>query len=433
MSHKRVILSLTILALALSVGFAQAAEGLRDMQLFAPANVNGYGGPRQANEGFYFNFDMLVWSISAPEVRPIGQPSEFGRLVYYGPTEADTATQNNTHDTSIFGAEVVTGQRYTGGYMCGHQGLMFSGWRLNSQTQNVATAQMDMVFDDFEWGGALDFRHLDGYVDEAQTIIRPLPVTFASANIRNRVETWGVELNYVIRSSQMHGGGYVECFLGPRYLEFDDNFNLHAYGYVTPITVSGETVGSVDTLPSVPPTEDQDEIYVGTLANSIWDQDARNHIIAPQIGARWFNYYGRWMLSAEGRFFFGYNTQTLYQEGIVGSELNPNPGLLNQPSLPGHVPQFNVPLALEGTTFIHEKHENEWSPGVELGVNLDWQWTRNISLGAGWNGMWIDGIARASNLINYEFGTSSLMGILTENNRQHVFITGATFRIVVNR
>lgn len=434
MSYKRVTLSLFALIIALLMEIPASADGnLRAMQIFAPPNLSTYGGPRRANEGFFFSFDHLLWTISAPEVTTIGQFSEQGREVWYGPNIADSATQNNSHDTSIFGAKFVSGQRFEGGFIYGHQGLLFSAWRLNSQTQDVATEHLSMVFDDTEWGGNLDYKHLDGYVDELQTVIRPLPVTFASANIRNRVQTWGVELMYLLRSNQMHSGGYFEFFAGARYLEFNDQFKMSAWGDLVPVEVSGEVVDTIpiDDKPQL--GEDIVGLYVGTLANSFWYQEANNHIVGPQIGARWMKYYGRWMISTEGRFFAGYNSQSLLQTGEVGSELNPNQGLLNEPSLPGHVPTASVPLALEATSFTHERHLNEWSPGIEVRVNCEWQWTKNISFGAGWSGLWLDGIARSSNLIDYQFGTSSTMGILSANNRQSVFIQGANFRIELNR
>ena len=127
-----------------------------------------------------------------------------------------------------------------------------------------------------------------------------------------------------------------------------------------------------------------------------------------------------------------YNAQSLRQTGTIASELNPNTGLLNEPSLPGHIPEANVPLALEATSFMHTRHKNEFTPGVELRLNLEWQWTRNISFGAGWTGLWMDNIARSSNLIDYQFGTSSLMGILADNNRQDVFMHGFNFGVLVN-
>jgi hypothetical protein len=415
---------------------ASAQGTLADMQWFAPPNLSTYGGPRRANQGFFFTFEHLIWSVSQPETTTIGQFSELGREVWYGPDPADSATQNNSHDTSIFDAEFVTGQRFEGGFIYGHQGLLFSAWRLNHQTQDHDTAQLSMVFDDSEWGGALDYKHLDGYVDPPiNSVIKPLPVTFASSRIRNRVETWGLELMYLMRSRQMHSGGYFEFFAGARYLEFNDEFSIHAYGYPTPVTISGEAVTGIIMTddPAVSQTAD-DIIYVGTLANSIWYQEADNRIVGPQIGGRWFNHYGRWTVSAEGRFFAGFNSQTLYQTGIVGSKLNPTTGMLNEPSLPGHpAGEVPVPLSLEATEFTHEQHENEWSPGIEVRFNLNWQWTKNIAIGAGWSGLWLDGIARSSNLIDYQFGTASTMGIVTANNRQDVFIQGATFQIQLNR
>src|SRR3990172_4185035 len=160
MSHKRVILSLIALAVAISVGFPAPAQDLRDMQFFAPAELDTYSGPREAKEGFFFTFDYLIWSISAPEVVPIGFPSESGREVWLGPNPEDVITQNNTHDTGVFGAEFVSGQRFQGGYVYGHQGLLFSAWRLNSQTQDVRTGSMDMVVNDEEAGGGIDLPHL---------------------------------------------------------------------------------------------------------------------------------------------------------------------------------------------------------------------------------------------------------------------------------
>ena len=156
------------------------------------------------------------------------------------------------------------------------------------------------------------------------------------------------------------------------------------------------------------------------MADSYWRQEGKNRIVGPQIGARWFKKYGRWTVSTEGRFLAGYNSQSSVQFGQFGSELDPPGGI-------------GEPLALGPTGFFNRLNQNEFSPVVELRVGLDWQITRSVSLGAGWTGIWMDGIARASNMFNYEFGTSSTMGILGENNRQDVFMNGANFRIVINR
>ncbi|MCX7426511.1 MAG: BBP7 family outer membrane beta-barrel protein [Planctomycetia bacterium] len=372
------------------------------MQLFAPANLSTYGGGPGPNEGYFFAFDGLLWAVSTPDVTTIGQPSAQGREVWYSGDPAYTATQNNTENTGLFKADAVTGQRYEMGFVEGHKGVLFSAYHLNSQTQTYLTRSMDMVFDDDEWGDGSGYTHLEGYVDA--THVENLPITFHTAKIRNRVKTWGLELMGLCRTTQMHSGGYFEFFGGVRYLEFIDRFQVEAFG--------GE----------IPSPDDADvTITTGVLADSYWRQEGKNRIVGPQVGARWFKKYGRWTVSTEGRFLAGYNSQSSVQFGQFGSELTTPPGGIGEP------------LSLGPTSFFNRLNQNEFSPVVEVRAGLDWQLTRSVSIGAGWTGIWMDGIARASNMFNYEFGTNTTMGILGGNNRQDVFMNGANFRIVVNR
>ncbi|MBN2295323.1 MAG: BBP7 family outer membrane beta-barrel protein, partial [Pirellulales bacterium] len=162
----------------------------------------------------------------------------------------------------------------------------------------------------------------------------------------------------------------------------------------------------------------------GTLADSLWYNEAENHIVGPQIGLRYFHRYKYWTFSTEGKFFGGFNSQNIYQHGQLGSELDP-------PGDPGE------PIAMGPSSFEHKRTICEWSPGIEFRLQADWQVTRYVSLGVGWTGIWLDGIARPSNMIAYQLGTeeseSDYMGILEEHNRQDVFIQGVTFRIAFNR
>ncbi|MBN1911070.1 MAG: BBP7 family outer membrane beta-barrel protein [Pirellulales bacterium] len=409
MSSKSIRSCLAAWAFVLLIGALASAQGLQDMQLFAPADLSTYGGNVPPREGFFFSFEGLVWAVSRPNVSEIGHPTTTGRTVWYSGDEADTATQFNTHNTGVLGATVVTGQRYELGFIHGHQGLLVSAWHLSPQTQTTYTGPMDMVFDDREWGGAEDHLHLQGYVDEALTIIRNLPVTFETAEIRNRLEAWGVEVEYLIRSRPTHNGGYFEFFAGARYLELNDHFGVDAFG------------AEVDAGDDDDDDDDDTTIeYEGTLANSYWRQTANNHVVGPQIGLRWFKRYGRWTLSTEGRFFAGYNMQAIHQSGVLGTELDPPGGQ-------------GLPLAMGPTAFNHTDYANEWTPGVELRLMAEWQWTKNVSFGAGWNGMWLDNIARASSMIDYKLDTASAMGIIMRNNRQDIFVNGFVFKLNINR
>jgi hypothetical protein len=177
----------------------------------------------------------------------------------------------------------------------------------------------------------------------------------------------------------------LEWFAGPRYAEFNDTFLVNANG--------------------------------GILNATNWATDAQNHIVAGQLGARYFKKVGRWMLNTEGRFFAGINYQNIHQFGVIGSNLSP----------PGGVGQ---PLTLGPVAFSHADFEREFTPGIELRLELRYQLTRAISFKAGWSGTWMDSIARASSLVDY---TLPSFGIDPSHNRQQVFMNGLVIGIDINR
>ena len=45
-----------------------------DMQLFAPAETEGFGGGVRAPEGFFALVDFIQWTISKPQTSEIGVP-----------------------------------------------------------------------------------------------------------------------------------------------------------------------------------------------------------------------------------------------------------------------------------------------------------------------------------------------------------------------
>ncbi len=221
-------------------------------------------------------------------------------------------------------------------------------------------------------------------------VIKPLPLTFDTLLVQDNVSTWSVELNYMGRSEQLHNGGFFEWFVGPRYMEFDDTFVVIGTG--------------------------------GILDASFWSTKAQNHIIGGQLGARYFQKRGRWMLSGEGRFLAGLNCQNIHQTGRLGSQLTP-PGGTGEPLVMG-------PTNISNTAYIHQ-----WTPGVELRLDFRYQITRSVSFRAGWTGIFLDNMARASSMIDYTLNPNEnfYMGILRDQNRQTVFMNGVTIGIDVNR
>ena len=91
-------------------------QGPLGMQIFAPADVSTSGGAIEPNEGYFFQFDGLYWSISAPRTVPVGFPN-LTRQVSYGPHPidaqdplSDVRTEVNTLDTGQNPAVFSIGQ-----------------------------------------------------------------------------------------------------------------------------------------------------------------------------------------------------------------------------------------------------------------------------------------------------------------------------------
>lgn len=403
-----------LLALVMSLALAVPATA-QDFQLFAPAELSEYGSGMHAKEGFFFTFDMLQWTITAPDAVTIGQ--NFTRTdVWQGGFFID---ENSTMNTGPYENDFTDGQRMELGYVSDHSGWLFGMFKLTSLNQYLDRSNTTVVFEDPPYG-PLGLERIQGFVqsgdqdfdhdvngngvfgrDGIDTTVPPdgepdepfptdfgddvrLPMVYDMLTTKNRTQLWGTELMYTIRSNQMHRGGYFELFIGGRYMQFRDTFNVQGYG--------------------------------GILDRSFWFTDAKNNLVGPQVAARWFNQTGRITWSAEGRFMAGFNFQDISQQGRIASNLVPG--------------GRDVPLAFGPTSFVHSLDENEWSPVVELRAQASYQLTRAIAIRVGWTGMYIDGLARASSLVNYTLPT---MGLIPNQITQDAFVQGVNAGIEINR
>ncbi len=396
MSRDRIKSGSVVFLLIILLGLPALAQDMEDLQLFDNPDLSTYGGGRGPQEGFFFTYDGLYWSISAPRTEPIGDPG-LTRNVYYNitgtPQPADKmAVQSNSYSTGPLRSRFTTGQRIQFGRVEGHQGWIVGGYWLNKQKQVLNAQDVNVVFQDDTFAAGKSW--LQGYVwndgsgalDDRQN----LPITFDTMRIRNQVDNWSIEWMYIYRLHPRRKGGVFELFGGVRYLEFNERFEVDAIG--------------------------------GVLADSYWSTKADNHLIGPQLGARWSNQRGRWSLLGEGRFFAAFNNQNIHQKGLMGSELDPA------------TTAQGAPLELGPTGFSYWMHQTEWAPSVEVRLEARWQWTRLVSFKAGWTGLYMDGIARPSKMVNYEFDASgAVMGITNDNNRRGVLINGLTLGVELNR
>jgi hypothetical protein len=205
MTPNRKSLLLTVGLLVLLMGApAVADEGLGGLQLFAPADISPYGRGPQPNEGYFFSYDGLYWSVSTPKTAMIGQPNVVRNAFILGVPPLFLAMQQQERsglDTSPFTADFTPGTRIEFGRVQDHQGWLFSTFRLNSQTQDpVYVNAVPVIFDD-------PFLMMRGFVPgQPFPPGMPLSMTFTGITVANEVDTWGAEINYLYRTHEMHGG-----------------------------------------------------------------------------------------------------------------------------------------------------------------------------------------------------------------------------------
>jgi len=373
---------------------------LRGLQLAEPADVRPYGNWAQPKTGFFFDFEGIFWTISPPKVTTVGFPG-LTREVFTGPTTAFETTETNTMETN-FRAKWKQGDRIQLGYQGEHHGWLVETIETNTQTQHLAGQHVSVVFDDPV--NAAGNQLLTGNVGtdiNGNIVIANVPINFYTLQTTNRTALQGVEAAYVYRAHQLHRGATLEWMLGARYFYLYDDFQAVGYGGFQ---------GPTPTLAS-------------TQFDSQWDNTVRNRVVGPQLGLRYVHPVGRCSLSAEGRFMAGLNAQAVHLTGGLAASLTnpPNTALL-QPEL------------MRATAFDHSANFYEFAPLAELRVEAHVQITRLIQAKVGWTGFWMNGIGRASNMIEYTVPDLQITkGIGFHGYRQDLFVQGLTLGIELNR
>jgi len=381
-------------------------QDLKDMQPFAPADVDNYDGAAEPHQGFFFTYDGLVWAIKSPPRALIGTAEE--RLVFYG-TDAAYDYQYSEADTSPLRTQYKYGNRFEYGYMGRDHGIYGCYFGLQQLNQEYSMSDVDMTINDDPYGIWGESRlqglvtHINGMtnsfgqpepgylVNNTNLVLRNLPLTYTWMDVQNKVSTWGTELLYVRRFRQCNrwfGCGRFELMMGARYLDFEDNFIVRGYG--------------------------------GILDTSYWNTEAFNRIIGPELGGRMWWTRGRWTLETDARFTAGFNRQNFRIQGELGENLKPN----------GALTVTGLPFAMNATGFADHAYADEFAPIVEGRLNLKYQLTRNVNLKVGGTMIWMDGVARACNSITY---TLPSFLVDTSNNNQSVWMAGVNVGIEVNR
>ncbi len=397
-------------ALVCLAGGPALAQGLRDAQLFASAEMDQFGGGPRANEGLFIQYDGLYWTVSAPDVTTFGVPpgEAAARPVWWGAGTDATTTQSSTFDTSFLKNAWAGGQRIAVGNINDHKGWMIEYLNVTRSSQFLVKQGVEVYYDDRIWGAGGN-RHLQGYTAPLDptdpnslpdpTSIRDLGVQYDSVTLRNRIKTWSVEADIIVRTHPMPRGGMFEWLLGARFMEINEQFNAEATGGLL------------------------DATYLSAFGD--------NRLVGPHLGLRWFTTNDRWTFSTQGSFVGAVNMQSARLMGVVGS------GLSTLPPFPRFPADWTtdplLPLAMTPADVNRVAHFQEFSPVVELRVEASYRMTRAVSIHGGWTGMWIDNLARPSGMINYELGETTNLGILNRKNRQDLFMNGLVLGVQINR
>lgn len=329
-----------------------------DFQYFAPAEVGDFGGKDFINTGIYFDYDKMYLNAT----RPDGEASRF----------------------SPFDGDFSWGNRYEIGYMTEDD----TGWQAVlmhytvDATQILFQERIDRInSNDDQAGGAPD-----PILQDRNPRSLELRTTFNNARFSS------VELNKVWRRKEFHNGGILEPLLGFRAMTFRDQYIRDTYSRF-------EDDGNGQPNPGVPNIEGPYEQVDTNLA--VFD----NRMFGGQLGARFCNQRGHWLLSAEVRMFGLANFQVL--ENRLESNLVRLSGLAGTIELQSNAETITF---TNGTQFV-------W--GGEVRAEAAYELTRDISLRFGLQ--FIDlgkGIGRGN---SFQF------------DNQDVVMTGLTFGFTVNR
>jgi len=396
----RISLGLAAFLLVVSAGISARGQDheLAGVDLFEPADIRPYDNWAEPKTGFFFTFDGLLWHISPPDKTSIGDPT-LTPTVFTGPTLNDSFVEENSLDTSTKSIW-KWGDRMELGYIDGHHGFMFTSLSTQSQTSETSAANSYVVFNDPAFGPN-GSHYLDTVLQAAPRIIGETPISFNSIYVQNKARMDGVEALYLYRASELPLGGNLEFTAGGRYFELKDQFWVDARG--------------------------------GNLTDSYWNTRSHNEIAGPEVGVRWFQPYGRFGISAEGRFTAGINSQSVDQDGILGSGLIAGQNTNTTYTLPsGATINTRYPTLMGATSFTHSTHWVEFSPIIEFRVEAHMQLTNIIAVKAGYTGLFVNNVVRAADMVDY---TVPAMGITRnlQGNLQPVYAQGLNLSIEFNR
>ncbi len=382
---------------------------------FAPAETSGYGRGPRPHIGYFFSYERLYWSLSAPQRAPIGSETgpvlnPFGLGTLFFPNGA-------TVDNRWIAANGAWGNRYELGYIdTDDYGWLVSVLDHVSQGNYRIDNNPAILLGDPNGilSGLVPFVITGSNPPQSVFLnVGTLPFIFEEIRMNNHLRLNGVELSRFYRARKLHSGAYFELLYGVRWFQINDAITVEADGNA----LGAETVTIDPGIGFDPATF---TFPLNILNASIWSNRALNNLVGPQIGVRFFRQRGRWVTSLEARFLAAANFQNIHMKTNLGDQTR-----LSQ------IVNANIFTSFRGLGSETLRYFTTFAPMGELRVNVAWQATRNVGLKVGYTGMVMGGISRASNTIDYD--SVNLIGITDGNHNQIFFVNGLNFGVEINR
>ncbi len=306
----------------------------------------------------------------------------------------------------------------------------------------------------------------------------PMGIAYETYNIQSKVNTWSVEAMYNYRFHPFRSG-MLEALAGVRYTQFDGRFNFQGHAStknessysITEVSIlRTDTQGAGDAQKTQTSEQygsydfDQASTRGADLGYSDWNFKADNHIVGPQVGARYTISNNRWRFIAEGKYFAGFNRQNLYGDGTLGLKAmsdsagssgsnnnnnnnnnnrnnnnnnNNNSGSSNgnNTAATGGI-QTYTPIGTVANTFMYSKHYNAYTNGIEGKLEAAWNWTEAVGFSVAYQMLYMDNIARASAINSYRINEDgSVFGVKANKKDRNFdqFVHGVMFTVNVNK
>lgn len=397
-----------------------------DAQLFKEPDLTQIGTYPEMNYGPFFQYERLYWSLHQPPATQIGDANQ-----------AFIDGTPNDSDTGFMHAGFVWGNRFDLGYVNDeNSGWLVSILKTNTQFNTLNEPFMSNVTfinnEPLVTLPTVGIPSIGGNpgVPGVLTTSFPFPnyvpayPDIAHIEYRNFTRMAGVELMKTYRYPVSHNGGVWSFGFGARFLQLHDRFD--AAGESTPSIFSTSIpAGGSSTATPAPfaPTPAENQTLTYGPAPISWDLGIDNDIVGPQAMLTYDYECDRWTFGSQFRAVAGANFENAAMYGWTGGPIH---DVITGAGIDELFGTPNTP----SNQFFSKSNRVEFAPLGELRLNFAYKVTQNVSLTAGYTAIFMTGIGRASQRIEY---TLPDVSIINGAERQSFFADGVNFGFEINR